>query len=907
MYTDRAVTRVKPESITGRRGAGLCRQAGIAGILAVAMCWPSARPAPAQQSSNLPEIRSQEAPPPFQIHVERNLVTVRVVVRDPEGRAVGSLTRDDFRLVDDGTPQEISGFSVETGVAHVPAAPGSAVQPNGEKGAPGVATPAPPQRFVGLFFDDLHLPTEGVKRTREAAWRFVNTQLGPQDRVAVFTASRQDDIDFTADRGQLHDALFRIAPRSHRPFQISCPSIDEDPANMLVLRRAREAEDVAFADGYYCDCVREDNKTPACETEVQERVRDEAAQIWNQADLDAQNALERIAAGINRLAAMAGRRTLVLVSPGFLTETRSADIEQLVQIALHQEVAISAIDAAGLAPFSARPVEDSSRPDLQLQKDLMYKQGETMSRDVLANLAAGTGGVFFHNSNDFGEGFHETAATPEVSYVLSFSPADFKLDGKFHTLKVMLNGHKSWSVEARRGYFDPVESLADQQPGQDQLDALMFSLNEIHALPVEVSAQTGKLAMPPATLTVVIHVDLGSLQFRKEEDRSVNTVTLDTALFDQDGKYLSGKEESFDMHLKDASLRKLSTSGIYLKTSFQPPPGTYRIREVVRDAVAKQLSALNAQAEVPGGKSHAAASSPEPRQGKTVEAGQAPSSRESASAPVADWTSEEVVKAIPELKGLRPAASQDDLPPLLAKVGANVKAFFDTLPDVSAREEIVLERLDWSGRILEKELEEFSYLDIVRATATGNRLDEYRTDSKGRRTEPTPLEGGFVTVGFASMTDIFHPGYQADSSFRYLGEQDLHGRATKVIYFSQIPGKARPEETIHSPLKTIDVLVRGVAWIDAGSYQVERMRTDIAFPLDDPQLKSVTTQSRFAEIHFRNDARALWLPAEVTVTIDWYGQRFRNLHRYSGFKLFRVSSIEKVSAQQTTRGDGAIQ
>jgi hypothetical protein len=233
---------------------------------------------------------------------------------------------------------------------------------------------------------------------------------------------------------------------------------------------------------------------------------------------------------------------------------------------------------------------------------------------------------------------------------------------------------------------------------------------------------------------------------------------------------------------------------------------------------------------------------------------------------------------------------------LLAKVAANVKTFFDTLPDVAAREEIVLQRLDWSGSILEKELEEFNYLDVVKASASGNVLDEYRTDSKGRRSEPTPLAGGFVTVGFASLPDIFHPEYQPDSRYRYLGQQEARGKAMEVVYFRQIPGRARPEETIHSPLRTIDVLVQGLAWIDAESFQVTRMRTDIAFPLDDPYLKGVTTDSRFAEVRFHNDARAVWLPVDVTVTINWYGQRFRNLHRYSGFKLFKVSSTERAAS-----------
>lgn len=864
----------------------------LAAGLALTVLWPAVPFLRAQQVPSPPEIRSHESPPPFQIHVERNVVTVRVIVRDPEGRAVGNLTKDDFRLLDDGKPQEISGFSVETAGSGVPGAearaPAPATQPTSPAAAP------LPQRFVGLFFDDLHLPREAVQRTREAAWRFISTEIGPLDRVAIFTSSHEDDVDFTTDRGQLHDALFRIVTRSHTLSQLNgCPSIDEYEAYLIDQRRDGDATNVAVGEAYDCDCVREDNKTVACATEAGDRAKYEAAQIWNTADQESQNALERIAAGINRLAATAGQRTLVLVSAGFLTETRSADIEQLVQGALRRDVVISAIDAAGLEARSPRPMDDPSLLLLQARKDSIYLQGENLSRDVLANLAAGTGGVFVRNSNDFGAAFHETVAAPEVAYVLSFSPMDFKLDGKFHTLKVTLNGHKSWSVEARRGYFDPTQALADQQAGQDQIDGLMFSLNEVHALPVDVSAESGKQVKPPAGLTVVIHVDLGRLQFRKENDRSVNTLIFDTALFDHDGKYVSGKEESFDLHLKDETLHKLSKNGIYLKTSFQPPPGAYRIREVVRDAVEKQISALNAQAEVPGDKSEAAV--PEAHRDKPVENVKAPASTGTA---MAGWTPAEFVKAIPELKGLRAAASQDDLAPLLAKVGANVKAFFETLPDVSAREDIVLERLDWSGRILEKVLEQYNYLEILKPSATGNVLDEYRTDSKGRRTEPYPLEDGFVTVGFASMPDIFYPGYQPNSTFRYLGEQDVHGKTMNVVYFSQIPGKARPEETIHSPVKTIDVLVQGVAWIDPASYQVARLRTEIAFPLHDPSLKSLTTESRFADIQFRKDALAVWLPVQVTVTINWYGQFFRNLHLYSGFKLFQVSTAEKTSSQR---------
>jgi hypothetical protein len=42
---------------------------------------------------------------PFTLKVERNEVPVRVVVRDREGRPVRNLTKDDFRILDNGKPR----------------------------------------------------------------------------------------------------------------------------------------------------------------------------------------------------------------------------------------------------------------------------------------------------------------------------------------------------------------------------------------------------------------------------------------------------------------------------------------------------------------------------------------------------------------------------------------------------------------------------------------------------------------------------------------------------------------------------------------------------------------------------------------------------------------------------------
>src|SRR5262249_8760140 len=129
----------------------------------------------------------------------------------------------------------------------------------------------------------------------------------------------------------------------------------------------------------------------------------------------------------------------VLISPGFLTTTRNNEVDTLINRSLAQNVVISAIDAAGLYTRNSRSRLSGTRLDLDAQKTTIEHAALNIQRDALAGLSHGTGGVFFQNSNDFDEGFLEAAQVPEVSYLLSFSPQNVKLDGTFHTLKVTVD------------------------------------------------------------------------------------------------------------------------------------------------------------------------------------------------------------------------------------------------------------------------------------------------------------------------------------------------------------------------------------------------------------------------------------------------------------------------------------
>ena len=59
-----------------------------------------------------PEITTEEKPTTFKLRV--NLVQVYVVVRDAKGNAVPGLKKEDFRLLDQGKPQVITNFAVDS-------------------------------------------------------------------------------------------------------------------------------------------------------------------------------------------------------------------------------------------------------------------------------------------------------------------------------------------------------------------------------------------------------------------------------------------------------------------------------------------------------------------------------------------------------------------------------------------------------------------------------------------------------------------------------------------------------------------------------------------------------------------------------------------------------------------------
>ena len=154
---------------------------------------------------------------------------------------------------------------------------------------------------------------------------------------------------------------------------------------------------------------------------------------------------------------------MILVSPGFLTVAPIAlnQESRLIDFATQANITISALDARGLYTTELTASERSpgmgtlnnAGGSIQLQSD--YRRSEMLSAEgAMASLADGTGGNFFHNRNDLGNGLAGLTAEPECMYLLEFSPTDVKPDGTFHHLKVKV-ARDGMQIQARHGYFVP--------------------------------------------------------------------------------------------------------------------------------------------------------------------------------------------------------------------------------------------------------------------------------------------------------------------------------------------------------------------------------------------------------------------------------------------------------------------
>jgi VWFA-related protein len=420
----------------------------IAASVLIALASILSAPTVAQQSQ-APQSPDTSA----KIQVAVNSVIIPVVVRDAKGRAVGTLQKEDFQVFDNNKEQAISGFSVEKRAAVQQAQSSAKTSPtHPEIPAQPTQSGAAPARYIVFLFDDMHLEPSDLQQTQKVASKMIGASLSDSDLALVLSFSGANS-GFTHDHAKLLDAIGSLKTQSlYRHSGHECPDVSYYQGSLILNQHNDSVFERAVQEAM--GCAHTDLRSVAEGMATQAARR--AVEIGDQ---DVHVTLDFMRSLVRKMATLPGQRTVILVSSGFLTVSPEAILEesQVLDAAADASVTISALDARGL--FSAQL--DASEQGAVTVKDLQtgekaqyYRDTMTQGENVMSSLADGTGGTYFHNSNDLEGGFQKLAEVPEYIYMLEISLEKVKLDGSYHRLRVKVN-QSGLTLQARREYFAP--------------------------------------------------------------------------------------------------------------------------------------------------------------------------------------------------------------------------------------------------------------------------------------------------------------------------------------------------------------------------------------------------------------------------------------------------------------------
>jgi VWFA-related protein len=467
---------------------------------------------------------SQGAALKLEVNVFR--VLVPVVVRDKQGQVVTDLKKENFQIFDNEQPRAISAFTVEKR--------GDPVT-NPQSPTPPVAL-APsstlPGRSIVFLFDDLHMNAQDMAQSKKAATKVLDGALSLTDIAAVVSLSGKVNSGLTRDPAKLQSALMSLRSQAlYQPGSTDCPKIGYYQADLIQNKHDTEAEGDAIRQVFNCN--------PGLDVkynynEAQSLAQATAQQVVSLGRQDIQTTYASIAGFVRKVSALAGQRILVLVSPGFLPidqDARTAE-SRVLDLAAQSNVTISALDARGLYTTEINASErspgmstnQSGGGSLQLQTGYR-RQSMSVAENAMGELTDGTGGTFFHNSNDIEAGFKTLTEAPECVYVLELALNGVKPDGTYHRLKVKVD-RDGLKLQARRGYLltqpmsPPTELSAN--PDAINLDLVVLDKKDKPVLdlkPEEIVVTDGNSP-----------VSLSSLRLLTEKDKTEHLVTF---LFDR--------------------------------------------------------------------------------------------------------------------------------------------------------------------------------------------------------------------------------------------------------------------------------------------------------------------------------------------------------------------------------------
>lgn len=381
--------------------------------------------------------------------VEVNLVELEVYVTDRDGKPITDLKRNEFRVVEDKRPVDVTNFSVYVAGAEtrreVDGVPVDLPPPTSAALGRLEDIPADQRVHLVIFVDNFNIRPFNRNRTFRRIREFVRTALRPGDRLmlASYERSFKERVPFTQDTTKVVNALYEM--ENETGFAQSLDAERDD-----ILRELQETEDAQIALG---------------------RVRLHAENVFN----DQSFTIDALKGFIAPLAGLPGRKVVVHVSDGIpmvadqdlflaineqfressaILESRTFDMSrkfmEVANLANASGVTFYMIDAGGLRAFGGSA-------STRFNADYGSRLDSSRTYNIQAPLqlvSEETGGFAIVNTNDVGLKLAEVERDLRTYYSIGYSPAGGGGSGRFRKVEVEVTRPGRFVVRHRQGYRD---------------------------------------------------------------------------------------------------------------------------------------------------------------------------------------------------------------------------------------------------------------------------------------------------------------------------------------------------------------------------------------------------------------------------------------------------------------------
>jgi VWFA-related protein len=494
--------------------------------------------------------------PTFKLPVD--VIVVSVVVTDKDGNPVTDLTQRDFKVFEDGKPQAIQTFSLES---YAPIQSSSATPSNPvSRGSESPDTNNRRPHMISIIIDDfLSIPDDHFLSVTNAITKFIETDMGLEDQIEIFSLSERIRYPFSNDKQAL---------------------LEQTRALLGTLNSHGTPDSAA----------------------VQETLQQNEEYNYRSSSL-----LDALVRHIRSLKHFEAAKDVVFFSAGFLEDPDGfmrQELQEVIDQALRAGVVLNTIDARGLYNPYFVPPEKQSLSGLTVARGILEADAVHAAVDradakaaPLSRLADETGGIFYHYDNDLYRGLQKVSI-PKAVYYLTYATALHKPDDRYHHIKLEIS-RPGLKLTYRNGYFTPKEELTFQRRKREDILEAIQTPGNFNEIPIALGYNCDPDDDSHYDVSFLVTSDIRRLHFLNEDSRHRNVINLVVVAFDENDHYIDGLDKSIDFRLSDESYENLRNEGLRAKVTFKLTFGRYRIKTVVREGVEGRMGSLTRMIEVP--------------------------------------------------------------------------------------------------------------------------------------------------------------------------------------------------------------------------------------------------------------------------------------------------------------------